>query len=291
MQLNYNAADHVPQGFDPLPGGWYNVKLVEGLETPVKNKPECTYYKAVFEVIDGQYAGRKLFHNFNFKNDNETAVKIAYDQLATIMHAVGMLQIQVMDQLFNKPLQAKVKLKAAVMEEDGVTEKYEAGNEIKGFKALEGTPKEGAGGLPDGFGDAAAGAGAGLPEGFTAGVETAAASTPAAAAASTPSVPGAPTAAAPAAPVKKLVMTDKAGGATAEAFRAHDAAWTDELLVKEGYAQWVEVAPEAPKTPAVPSTPSIPSTPAATAAASTPATAAADAATADDDETPPWLQQ
>ena len=272
MQVNFDATGHQPQSFDPLPSAWYNVRMVEGLETPVKNKPANTYFKSVFEVIDGEFKGRKLFHNFNFKNDNETAVKIAYDQLATICHAVGILKIQSMEQLFNKPLQAKVKLKAAVMEDDGVTEKYEAGNEIKGFRPLETSSPTGAG-LPEGFG----GDSGGLPEGFSAGAEV----TPEPEIKETPSTPTTPKSpATAAAPVKKLVMTDKANGGTAEQFRAHDSAWTDELLVQEGYARWEEVKPAAPSVPKTPSTPS------------TPASAVAEtaAATEDDDDTPPWLQ-
>lgn len=291
MQLNFDATNHVPTSFDPLPSAWYDVMMVEGKETPVKNKADCTYYAAIFEVISGKFKGRKLFHNFNFKNDNPKAVEIAYDQLGTICHAVGVLKPQVMDQLFNKPMQAKVKLKPAVMEEDGVTEKYEAGNEIKGFKAIETGTGSAGGGLPEGFGDNAA-QGGGLPEGFTAGAVVEQAKPEAAAA----SIPSAASATAPkeeAAPVKKLVMTDKANGGTAEQFRAHDPAWTDDLLVKEGYARWEEVKPSVPSTPSTPSTPSAPATsaPATEAAGSTTTQTSAPADAAEDDDTPPWLQQ
>lgn len=286
MQVNFDATGHEPQSFNPLPSAWYSVMMVEGLETPVKGKPDSTYFKSVWEVLDGEFKGRKLFHNFNFKNDNETAVKIAYDQLATICHAVGILKIQSMEQLFNKPLQAKVKLKAAVMEDDGVTEKYEAGNEIKGFRPLETDAPAGAGGLPEGFGDSG-----GLPEGFSAGAEA----TPEPEVKETPSTPATPKspATAAAAPVKKLVMTDKANGGTAEQFRAHDAAWTDELLVQEGYARWEEVKPAVPSTPKTPSTPTTPSAPGTTSAPAGTAAAASEttpATAADDDDTPPWLQ-
>lgn len=282
MQVNFDATGHQPQSFDPLPSGWYNVRMVEGLETPVNGKPQNSYFKSVWEVIDGEYKGRKLFHNFNFKNDNEVAVKIAYDQLATIMHGVGLLKIQTMEQLFNKPLQAKVKLKPPVMEADGVTEKYEAGNEIKGFRPLEGAA---------GSASAATGTG-GLPEGFD-DDQVAAAASELAVAAETPKAAAIPstaaaipsTAAIPAvaAKVKKLVMTDKLPGVTAAQFRETDPAWTDEKLVAEGYAKWVEVDAEVPK--AETAVASIPA--ASTATAALPEASAADA----DDDTPPWLAE
>ena len=275
MNLNFDASGHQPQSFDLLPADWYTVVLTEGEEKPTsKNNGTTntdTYYSATFEIVGGKYNGRKLFHNFNFNNSNEDAKRIAFDQLASICHAVGILKVDSMNVLFNKPMQAKVKVRAAVMEEDGVTEKYEARNEIKGFKAVEGAAPAGS----------VAGAG-GLPAGFTAGTQAtpapAAASpaTPAAAAATpaipaTPSIPATPVAA----PVKKLVMTEKAQGATPEQFRAADPAWTDQLLVDQGYAQWVEEAP-ALATPAVPVAPAPAAAPAAPAA--------------EGDDTPPWLK-
>lgn len=281
MQVNFDATSVTPQSFDPLPGGWYNAVLVEGLETPTKNNAETgnTYYAAVFEVIDGQYKGRKLFHNFNFKNTNEKAVQIAYEQLATICHAVGILKLNVMDQLFGKPMQVKVKLKAAVMEDDGVTEKYEAGNEIKGFKAIEGS---GAGAA------SAAIAGGGLPAGFG---DDEPAVTEAAEAAPAASAPAAKAPASPAAAPKqtKLVPTAKnEHKLTPQQFRDHDSAWTDELLVSEGYFTLEEVTPPAPKTPGAPTSPKAPAATATEAAGSTQSQTSAPASADEDDDTPPW---
>lgn len=273
MQLAYDASNHIPQSFDPLPSAWYNVKLIEGLETPVNGKPQSTYFKSVWEVIDGPHKGRKLFHNFNFKNDNEQAVKIAYDQLAAIMHAVGLLKIQTMEQLFEKPLQAKVKLKPAVYEEGSETEiKYEAGNDIKGFKALEGASgavpgATGGGGLPPGFGDEPQAA---APDAAQASAP--AAVIPAAAAAVIPKVEA----------QKRLVSTAKAGGATFEQFKAHDANWTEQMFVEQGYGVWETVEPAKPAAPVIPA--------AAAASPAAPASSDSAAATEGDDDTPPWLQ-
>lgn len=287
MRVDFDATGHQPQSFDPIPAGWQPLAMVEGLEKPSSTVPN-TYYAAVFEVMDGPYKGRKLFHNFNFNNTNEQAVKIAYDQLATICHAVGIMKIQQMDDLFGKVLQGKIKVVPAVMEDDGETVKYEPKNEIKGFKPLEDAvnlPGAGAaagGGLPEGFGDSAAAA--------TAAVATPEPAKPAAAAAVPKAAAAIPAAAKPE-PVKKLVMTDKLPGVTAEQFRETDPAWTDEALVRDGYAKWVLVEPEAAAIPK-PAAAAIP-TPGATAAVATEqASPAADAAAADagDDETPPWLQ-
>lgn len=293
MNLSFDASGHKPQSFDTLPSGWYAMRLVEGEEKPSKSTPGNTYYAAVFEVIGGEFNGRKLFHNFNFNNSNEQAKAIAFDQLAAIMHGVGVLRIGSMNELFNKPIMGKVKYVGPVFEEDGVTEKYEAKNEIKGFKPVEAGAGSGAA--------AGASGGSSIPAGFAAGavVTPAAAASPAAAstpvaAASTPAVAAStPAASAPvaAAPTKRLVMTEKAKGGTAEQFRAHDPAWTDDLLVQEGYAVWEIVEPPKPEVPTTPSVPSTPTAATVTApAGSTPSETSAPASAADDD-TPPWLQQ
>ena len=281
MQLNFNAQGHEPVSVENLPAGWYPVVMVEGKETPSKSNANNTYYAAILEVISGPGKGRKLFVNFNFNNENEQAKKIAYDQLATICHAVGVLQVPVMDVLFNKPFEAKVSVRPAVMEEDGVTEKYEARNEVKGFRKIEGGSPAAGGGNQGGNS---------LPAGFATEPAKAAASNPAQASSPAASAPSTPVASAPAAeaPVilKRLKMTAKANNMTAQQFREHDANWTDALLVQEGYAEWEEYQ-EAPKTPAAPAAPAATATAPAT---STPVQTSAPAAAGEsDDETPPWL--
>lgn len=153
MQIERDATGYVPQSFEAMPSAWYPVKMVEGLETPSSKNPSNTYYAAIFEVTEGPFVGRKLFTNFNFKNDNPKAVEIAYDHLDQIMSAVGVLKIKSMDQLFQKPLMAKVKLVPAVMEEDGVSIKYDPKNEIKAYKPLESGATSGPAGATDSLPD------------------------------------------------------------------------------------------------------------------------------------------
>lgn len=275
MQINRDATNYTPPSFDALPSGWYPVQMVEGLETPSSTKPN-TYYAAVFEVIDGPFKGRKLFANFNFNNTNAKAVEIAYDHLDQMMSATGVLKIQQMDQLFNKPMMAKVKLVPAVMEDDGESIKYDPKNELKAYKPLETGVT------------LAAGAGAeSLPEGFTASV--AQKPKPAAGAASA----AVPKAAAPKeeAPVKKLVMTDKLPGVTAEQFRAEDPAWTDQALVDAGYAKWETAAPKAPAVPKTPSVPKAAVVSEAVAQEESGAQQEQSSAESEDDDTPPWLAE
>ncbi|CAH9012763.1 conserved hypothetical protein [Vibrio phage 141O35-1] len=65
-----------------------------------------------------------------------------------------------------------------------------------------------------------------------------------------------PPVAAPVTPVKVYVHTDPA--ITKEQYQAHDAAWTEDLLVAQGKGRWEE---QTPATPAAPSAPAAPAAP------------------------------
>jgi hypothetical protein len=47
------------------------------------------YLPMTFEIIDGDYKGRKVFKNFNLENTNEQAVKIAQGEIKELLQAIG----------------------------------------------------------------------------------------------------------------------------------------------------------------------------------------------------------
>lgn len=129
MQLNFDARAVAPQqALDPIPAGWYTVKIIESEGAPTKDQSGA-YLKLVFEVIDGPCAGRKVFDRLNLHNKNQQTVDIAYSQLSAICHATGVIQMSDTSQLHGKPLLAKVTVKQG----DGT---YAPSNEIKGYKAV-----------------------------------------------------------------------------------------------------------------------------------------------------------
>jgi hypothetical protein len=138
-QLNFDATQVAPDmGFDPLPAGWYNCIMEKSELKPTKGG-DGTYLECVFNVVDGQYAGRKLFARINLRNPNPQAQEIGFKQLSAIAHAVGVLHVQNSEQLHGRPLKVRAKIRPA----DG---QYEASNDITGFKNIN----EDAGGAPAG---------------------------------------------------------------------------------------------------------------------------------------------
>lgn len=128
-QLNFDATQVEPDtGFDTVPAGWYNVAMDESDLKPTKDGAG-TYLQARFNILDGQYRGRKLFTRLNIRNANAQAQEIALRQLSAIGHAVNVLHIQDSQQLHGLPLKVKVKIRKG-------DDNYEDQNEIISYKNI-----------------------------------------------------------------------------------------------------------------------------------------------------------
>lgn len=129
-QLNFDATTVAPDtGFETVPAGWYNVKIDESEMKPTKDGAG-NYLQIRFDILDGQYHGRKLFTRLNLKNSNQQTVEIAMRQLSAIAHAVGVLHVQDSSQLHGIPLKVKVKIRK------DKTGEYEDQNDITSYKNI-----------------------------------------------------------------------------------------------------------------------------------------------------------
>lgn len=305
--VNFDANNVEPaKAIEPVPSGWYHVKMTDSESKPAKSGGNNAYLELEFEILDGPYSGQKLWDRINLWNANPTTVEIAYRQLSALQRAVGVMQCANTQELHNRPLKAKVKLRGAETGADGKS--YDATNEIKGYDsinsahAVDTTPRGAAGGA----GPAPAWAGGPAPVATPAPVAAGAppwaqaqapqaavpapAATPAAPfAGAAPAQPWAQPQAAPvpvapapvAAPVApQQVMTAAANGVSYEQYIA--AGWTDALLVQHGYM--LAPAPAAPAPVAAPPVAAPPSVAAAPVAAA-PVAAAPPVAGA-----PPWAR-
>ena len=138
--LNFDATQIPPQqAFEPLPAGWYNMHIIESETKPTKDQ-QGAYLQLTFKVLDGKFVNRQVIARLNIRNSNPTAQEIAWGQLSAICHAVGVVQVQDSQQLHGRPLQVRVSVKAASGD-------YDANNEVKGFKAIEGGAPAAAAGM------------------------------------------------------------------------------------------------------------------------------------------------
>jgi Protein of unknown function (DUF669) len=96
-----------------IPEGKYNCVV---LEAAMKDTKTGTgqYISTTLKVVDGEYAGQKIFHNFNVKNDNPKAVEIGLGQLKSLLTEAGAANpnaLESVDQLCGLKIGVKTKLK------------------------------------------------------------------------------------------------------------------------------------------------------------------------------------
>lgn len=112
----------------PVPAGYYKVVIDNAELKPTKNG-DGSYINARSSILEGAYKGQKIFHKFNVTNPNDKAVEIGYKQLSALCHALGVMQMQALEQMYNIPHFVKVKVKDG---ENG----YDAQNEITAFRGI-----------------------------------------------------------------------------------------------------------------------------------------------------------
>ena len=124
----FNAEEvEIKNDFDPIPAGWYTA-IISASEMKPTRDGYGEYLSLSFQIIEGEYQNRLIFARLNLKNQNETAVTIARQDLAAICRATGIMQPQSSQEFHDKPMMVKVKVRPA---KDG----YEASNDICGYKS------------------------------------------------------------------------------------------------------------------------------------------------------------
>jgi hypothetical protein len=130
MQLNqtFNAAD-LPQSqsYEILPDGWYTATITKA-EVAATKDGTGQYIKLRYDITGPTHQGRVVFGNLNIRNQSVKAEEIGRQQLGEVMRSIGLATLSDSDQLIGGTLQIKVATRPA----DG---KYEAQNEVKGFKS------------------------------------------------------------------------------------------------------------------------------------------------------------
>jgi hypothetical protein len=126
--INFNAAEVAPQtAFDPLPPGNYVAVITESEEKATK-AGTGSYLQLTFEVVEGQYQGRKVWARLNLNNPNDQAVAIARAELSAICHAVNVIDLKDTTQLHDLPMAIRLNAKP---DQSG-----EVRNEIKKYEAI-----------------------------------------------------------------------------------------------------------------------------------------------------------
>ena len=125
--------------FEPVPAGQFPAQIVNS-EMRLTKDGRGQYLWMEIDILDGPYAGRKLFDRLNLVNANPTTVEIAQRTLSAICHAVGKMQVDDSEQLHLIPLLVDVKVQPP---KNG----YDAQNSIR-YLPLERAPSRPAAATP-----------------------------------------------------------------------------------------------------------------------------------------------
>ena len=106
----FDANSVEPSNFDVFPAGKYLAQIVSSEMRPTKDG-RGQYLYLELDILDGQFAGRKLFDRLNLVNDNPDTVDIAKRALSSICRATGQMQVKDSEQLHLIPMIADVRVR------------------------------------------------------------------------------------------------------------------------------------------------------------------------------------
>lgn len=132
-QMNINTADLPDQDrFEPIPAGKYAVQIIESDSVALKTG-NGESLNITLEVIEGDFAGRKVFDRLNYLHTNQIAQRIGQQGMKSICKAVGFEgHLSDSEVLHGIPLVAKI-----VIEQKD--QNYEPKNVVKGYEAIGGS--------------------------------------------------------------------------------------------------------------------------------------------------------
>ncbi len=140
----FNPAD-IPaddRSFEPIPAGLYKLQVVDSRLQDTKSG-SGQMLVLTLDVLEGQYANRKIWDQLNIINDNPEAQRIAQRALADLCLLVGVQSLTDSEQLHFKPFTARVTI---VPDKTG---QYGPQNRVRytvgGAQATSAAPKGGSG--------------------------------------------------------------------------------------------------------------------------------------------------
>ncbi|MCW2311469.1 DUF669 domain-containing protein [Rhodoferax antarcticus] len=106
----FDASAIEPSNYEVFPPAKYPAQIVNS-EMRATKDGMGQYLYLELDILEGPYAGRRLFDRLNLINGNADAVLIAQRTLSSICRAVGKLQVSNSEQLHLIPLIADVRIR------------------------------------------------------------------------------------------------------------------------------------------------------------------------------------
>lgn len=124
--INFDASAVSPDvGFGPIPAGQYIAQIVDS-DLKTNRAGTGQYISLQFEILDGEFKGRRVFSNLTISHTNKTAEQIGQAHLSALCRAAGVMQLTDTAQLHGRPIKITVRIRK--------DEKYGESNEVTGFE-------------------------------------------------------------------------------------------------------------------------------------------------------------
>jgi hypothetical protein len=115
--------------FEPLPVGVYGVEI-ESTDVADTKSGNGKALKITYAVVDGQFAGRKLFENINISHSNPQAEQIGRKTLSSLCRAIDLNSPDDSDEFIGRRLRVRIK----VRKQEG----YDDRNEVIAHESIDG---------------------------------------------------------------------------------------------------------------------------------------------------------
>lgn len=138
VALNFDASQHDPmQERGIIPPGEY-VAVIVDTEAKAANSGKGDYLNVEFDIIDGQFQGRKAWTILNLWNANETARSIAHQELKSICDAIGLPGVTDSAELHGRPIVIKLEVEDDNRDKHLPADQRRKRNTVKGYKPASG---------------------------------------------------------------------------------------------------------------------------------------------------------
>jgi hypothetical protein len=128
--FTFNAAEVEPSApAGVIPAGTYLAQVTES-DLKMLKSGNGDGLSLTFSILDGEFKNRKVWTNLNVRHTNPEAQRIGQQQLSTLCHALGVLNMTDTAQLHNRPVKIRVKIRK--------DEQYGDKNEVAGYEPASG---------------------------------------------------------------------------------------------------------------------------------------------------------
>lgn len=133
---SYDPNAEAQQDIGAIPSGEYLAQIVDSDMKPTKNN-DGEYLELEYNVMDGEYKGRKVWARLNLSSPSQKAQEIANRQFASIREATGVANPRDSQELHYKPHVIRVEfIPSGTTQKNGYTTTRD-GNEVKAWKRDE----------------------------------------------------------------------------------------------------------------------------------------------------------